>query len=276
MLGASLSAGFACPWNEEDQPVNRAVRLRKALGAVWTGSEVRIRDLSDGSTFLDPVGKQGPRVDRAVKVDPAIVIAVDFMFWFGYGYPRGADEVESRLALQREGLAILERLGTDCPIVVGDYANMEGADPRMLHPQQVPSAKALARLNEELNAWAAQRSNVILFPLAKWAADMKKQGRDVQVDGERLTLDPDLIMQTDGLHPRPIGVAIVAEQIAVMLREHLSEDHALAPPTDLEFVDFVDAVRADLALETAQERAREKQRPAQAAEKKQPQEAGKR
>ena len=243
ILGASVSSGFVFPQPRDDGERNSGIELARALRAMWPDDAVRLRDRSDLSTFLDPVGKQARHIELALEDRPALVIAVDFMFWFGYGSVRGAaeDVPDARLALQAQGLALLERL--DAPILLGDYPDMRGADLRMLSASQIPSPDTLAALNQALRDWAAPRPNVHLFPLAAFVAAVKRDGAPVRIDGEELQLPAEALLQSDRLHTTRLGVAVLGARIHDAILETLADDDPLRPQ-ELSFASLLDATRA--------------------------------
>lgn len=247
ILGASLSAGFACPWPDEDGNPNRTERLKKALGSLWDRDTARVRDLSDLLTFQSPVKKQTPRVARAMKADPDLLLGIDFMFWFGYGSV-WSPKRDARLERQQQAFAMLEKF--DCPIVLGDYPDMTGADPRMLRQSQIPKPAVLKELNKRLHEWADARDHVTVFPLAEWVAQMKKEGRSVYVEDEEVQLGPKALLQSDRLHPTKLGLAVVVDGLTKILLTALPDDSPLRAD-DVEFTDVVEVVGAEEELEDA-------------------------
>jgi hypothetical protein len=252
ILGASMSFGFACPWTDPGVPVNRTVPLRAALAGVWPETDVRIFDRSDQTTHFD-VSNQDAHVAAVVARDPDAVVALDFLFWFGYGHvwrDGEGDELAERLALQRRGLALLESLG-ERPLVVGDYPDMAGADRRMISPRQIPRPDLLAKLNEELYEWAGERPHVVVFPLADWVRRMKAGGFWVAVGpdeiwpgtpAQSLLLGRHALLQSDALHPRRIAMALLTDGLADRLSTLLPEGHALC--ADPSFGDLLVECRA--------------------------------
>src|SRR5690606_23687325 len=83
-LGASVSAGFTAPRLVPDGERNSTVELARMLRAVWPEDSVRFRDRSDFTTFTAPERRQRTPIERTVADDPALVVAIDFLFWFGY------------------------------------------------------------------------------------------------------------------------------------------------------------------------------------------------
>ncbi|MFQ5506437.1 MAG: hypothetical protein ACE5F1_16830, partial [Planctomycetota bacterium] len=133
-IGASLTSGAAAE-----------LPLAKILDLAIAGEHRRVQQFATELFFMKPRLSGKAQIDRCVRRRPTLVLGIDFLFWYGYGQMRGTDEIPRRLRLLEEGLEQLARL--DCPIVVGDFPDMRGADPRMLSPVQVPSKKALAALN---------------------------------------------------------------------------------------------------------------------------------
>ncbi len=224
ILGASLSNGFTTPFGDADR--NRTMRLGVALAAFWPAA--KLRDCSSSLLFMNPLKHARVAVKRAARRTPELVMAVDFLFWFGYGAVRGAtpqDRQRERLALQRQGLAMLDEF--ECPIVVGDYPDMTGADARMLSRAQIPSPDALAALNAQLAEWAAERPRVSVFSLARWVAQVKAEGYPVEVAGEQLQLEEEMLLQSDGLHATKLGVALCAHRLTETVDALLPADHAL-------------------------------------------------
>ena len=164
VLGASVSAGFSCSMiGIGEAKKNETMTLKRALGVAWSQDGVVLRDFSDLMTFTDPVGITTEKVRLAKEARPGLIVAADFLFWFGYGYVRGVDESKARLVLLEEGLALLD--GFTCPIVVGDFPDMTGANPRMLAPGQIPSLQMQGELNLRVRAWAKAKPNVRLWYL---------------------------------------------------------------------------------------------------------------
>jgi hypothetical protein len=245
LIGASVTAGFTDPKPRADGEPNSTVRLAHALRDTFAGPGVRIRDRSDLATFLDPVGRQTRQVARLADEAPDLTIAVDFLFWFGYGRV-GGDELEARLALLEQGLALLDQV--EGPILVGDFPDMRGADPRMLRASQVPSPGALEALNRRLAAWASARARVRIFPLAAFVAAAKGEGIAVEHAAVRLQLGREALLQGDGLHATRLGVALIAERIAGELRELLPAEHP-ARPTGQTLADFAASTGAGPLLD---------------------------
>lgn len=248
ILGASLSAGFICPFPDEDGEVGRTVKLKRALLPLWEDVDAEVTDRSDVMTFLSPVKKQTAKVQKAVAQKPDLVVGIDYLFWFGYGRTRGEDRAAYRLGQLEKGLALLEKF--ECPIVIGDFPDMTGADARMLRAAQIPSAETQKKLNARVHAWAKEREHVHVVPLCEWVAEMKSEGRTVTSEGRPVRLGPKALLQPDKLHPTKLGVAVVADAVRETLATVFDTGHALRAD-DVDFDRIVDAIGADGDLEDA-------------------------
>jgi len=228
VVGASVTAGFVNILSKAGPDRNRTVPMAKALEGAWPREQVKIRNFGDAVMFMDPVVRGTRQVERAAKLAPDLVIGVDFMIWFGYGHtgrPAG-ERTDARLALQKRGLALLEKV--DCPVIIGDYPDMTGADPRMISPAQIPSPEGLAALNDALRAWAGRHANVTVFPLADWVANVKKNGEPLKFDGMEYSLTEKQLLQDDRLHATRLGMALMVERLLPLVTAALPEEHPLA------------------------------------------------
>ena len=98
---------------------------------------------------------------------------------------------------------------------------------KMLSVRQMPSPGTLKRLNERIDAWAAEHKNVVMVPMAEFLNDLRA-GKSVKVDeisypeGSLRTL-----LQRDELHPTLEGmVALTALSFFKLCERHkeLSKD----------------------------------------------------
>ncbi len=242
VIGASASAGFMLPHGLSD-----------ALEATIVREHEPIASSPNTLFFLNPLVYGPKEIAEALEAEPTLVVAVDFLFWFGYGLtnaegkPLGSEE--ERLALLEEGLALIAVL--DCPVIVGDFPDCSHAIGTMLFEPQVPSPESLAALNARLTAWAKDRPNVILLPFASLVASILEtrtrvsgtlgKGKTLRLKipkaGAGVTLgdwkyEPgayELLMQPDDLHPTIEGLAVIAHFVARSLVER-----GLAPATEFD------------------------------------------
>lgn len=213
-VGASLTDGFGLS-TELDAPMKLAQLFALALPE---SEELHVHDLGDSSFFSDPLGVGRRAQERAQELEPTLVVAADFLFWYAYGYQNGCDPRAARL---QEGL---DRLAAfECPVVVGDLPNMsaalKGTSPMtggrpLLAREQIPSARCLAVLNARVRAWADERPNVHVFPLSRFAAAVHEEGvlelRGNRYDEARKAT----LLQEDLLHPTTRGA--VAAVLSVL------------------------------------------------------------
>jgi hypothetical protein len=159
--------------------------------------------------FLDPVAVGDLCLANADLQRPTLVVALDFVFWFGYGEVASEAQRLERLEL---GLEMLERF--ECPIVVGDLPDLcsalEGRGPwggPMLFPSQVPAPATLAELNQRLAAWAGARPRVVLVPLASFIERLRR-GEVIELRGNRWGEGALAeLLQPDRMHPTLAGGA---------------------------------------------------------------------
>lgn len=228
ILGASLSDGFGL-----DPEVGARTVLADVVEAALKSGHDPVLNKASGFFFMDPAKAGREEVEGARAKNPTLVVGLDYLFWFGYGRVRvdkvdKADQSESadtddknkkadqiRLARFESGLVLLE--GFTCPVLVGDLPDMsqalEGESPLtrgpLLRRDQIPAPAMLAQLNQRLTAWAEQRTNVIVVPIAKLLARLHAQ--------EEITLRGNVwrdeaakeLFQKDLLHPTLQGSVAV-------------------------------------------------------------------
>jgi hypothetical protein len=249
VIGASVSAGFVDPRPREDGERNSTVDVKTVLKGLWPDgkAEIRARNGLMLPMFTDAVGLGTKQVDAALRDQPQAVVAVDFLFWFGYGPARARDEIAFRHQRLEQGLALLDRF--TCPCIVGDFPDMHGADPQMLPPRAIPSEEALAALNARVTAWAKERKHVALFPLARWVRQLKTEGELLQVAGRELSVPPLFPLQGDRLHATRLGMAMLGQRIHGSLTVVLPRGHELLP-AGITIEALIDATGARSELET--------------------------
>jgi len=213
VIGASLSAGFGLPGG-----LGTEFDLARALELAIDAPASTVTGLGNNFFFGDPITVGAQQVAQARELEPSLVIALDFAFWYGYGMGRGC---EDRMARLERGLRELEAL--DCPLLLGDLPDMRAAamEPgdhargkAMIRHEQVPEPECLAQLNRRLAEWAGEREGVLLFSLSSFSqaqrATVALDVRDNRYPPERL---PELLQQ-DRLHPTWPG--LVALSIAAL------------------------------------------------------------
>jgi hypothetical protein len=229
VVGASLSYGLGL-----DQKHENGVRtsLADVAQAALEVEHQRVVDLGHSLMFLNTTSNARQLIDSARDQNPTLVVALDFLFWFGYGEIASED---ARLAMLERGLGQLE--GFDCPVLVGDFPDMQAAlrgkshlarGGPLLMPAQVPAPETLAKLNAKLAAWAAERPNVVLVPLSEFVAKLHTAEK-IEVRGNTFGGKDGLatLMQPDLLHPTlrgTVGVWILAADRLVTAKPEIPAD----------------------------------------------------
>ncbi len=221
VIGASASAGFLAMFPDHPIPVSYD-RAFEAVLAEPGQSEVFGHSTA---MFFSRAWEIGPTLmDQALAHEPTLLVAIDYLFWFGYGHldelGRPLHDEQQRLDLLEFGLKQLERF--DGPIVVGDFPDMSPAIGLMLARRQVPTPQTLETLNSRVQAWASERPNVIVMPLA----DMVRQigeGEGLEM-GERTWTSEQtaLFVVADKLHPSPEGQIASVTIVADLMSEKLA------------------------------------------------------
>ncbi len=217
-IGASVSAGFG---NAQELKVGRSIKLggffQQMLGADLGSSQ--IYDYGSSQLFVDPLGLGKQQVEEASKQKPTLVIGIDYLFWYAFGYPRIGNP--RRMEGLRMGLKRLDEF--DCHLIVGDLPNVDhalrGKSPLrggypILRPGQIPSEVERLAMNKLIHEWASKKSNVKVFPLA----DLMKQmvgGKEMTLRGNTWKVEKlDQILQSDLLHPKVRGFVWVSMHVA--------------------------------------------------------------
>lgn len=221
VIGASLSEGFGSK-----------VSWQAAFEASVTRPTSCVVNKASSMVFLSPQQFAVPQATAARAQKPTLLLAVDYLFWFGYG-TQGFDgqtlaTEADRLAMLEKGLAVLEQF--ECPIVVGDFPDMSAAVGSMLQAAQMPALETLGKLNQRLAEWAKTKPNVVPISLSAWIRDMK--ARQPIAIGAR-TYEPEQTarwLSPDQLHPSAEGLAALATSISYELeaRKLLTRDEHTA------------------------------------------------
>ncbi len=207
-------------WPDDPRPVS----FDRAFGAMLADPGASRVTLHATPMFFTRSHAIGPALlDRALRENPTLLIALDYLFWFAYGDvdARGgflADEHE-RDELFELGLAQLARF--DGPLVVGDIPDMSPAIGLMLARRQVPEPATLERLNARLRAWAAARPEVVIVPLHDMVEQIRR-GRGLRI-GTRFWAPEQTatFVLPDRLHPSPDGQIASATIVCDLLTAHV-------------------------------------------------------
>ena len=116
VAGASVSGGFGL-----HRDVGGPLTFGQVLDAAITAPHGVVANRADLLFSRAPDGVGRLMMDSVIAARPTLVVAIDFLFWFGYGdLPE-----EKRLARLERGFALLEEL--ECPVVVTDLPDMSAA-----------------------------------------------------------------------------------------------------------------------------------------------------
>lgn len=255
VIGASVSGGFRDGPMTGATETGETVTMQHLLKA-WCGEHGKATShasLSMMAMFTAPERIGEEQLKGVLKTKPDAVVAVDFPFWFAYGYVKGDDPTKARRELLQKGLAMLARI--EVPVVIGDLPDMQGAAQRMLNPAQIPDAEQLKLLNEDLAKFVAERPNRRLVPLAATVAVMKDQGVALPLRDGPLPTAPGALLQGDRLHANRLGMAFLGFTLQPTLQQLFPEKHPLRTQT-WTFEQFVTACGAEDDLAAAREAAK--------------------
>jgi len=165
VVGASVSAGFGLdPSANAFAGEKSKLQMAQIVDASIAGPHERPFNGADLNFFSSPEGIAKRAAADAKAAKPTALVAIDYLFWMGYG-PGGDEKREERV---NTGLKHLEAFA--CPVLVGDLPDFRGAgtNPMFLPKESIPSAEALARMNKRIYAWAKERKNVVVVvPMAE-------------------------------------------------------------------------------------------------------------
>jgi hypothetical protein len=220
VVGASASSGFLL-----DGDVGAPTTLTDIVEATLVVDHDPVGSATSLSFFLAPLSNGGKQIDKAIAHEPTLLLALDFLFWFGYGLVMSEQE---RLERIEQGLWLLDKFeGT---VIVCDLPDMSpalgGRGPfgmPMLRPGQVPGRETLKLLNTKIAAWAAERENVVVVPLADFIARVHA-GEPVEVRGNRWE-STESLLNKDLLHPSLEG----ASALVVLAFDRLVAVHPEIP-----------------------------------------------
>ena len=231
VLGASLSEGYELPCN-----------LAAAFEASLARAHGPVRSHTGLYFFHDALHEGSRQLEQALEAEPTLVVAVDFLFWFGYGSTNARGEPlaseDERLVLLEKGLDILDEL--ECPLVVADFPDMSKTIGKMLAEAQVPAPETLVKLSQRVRAWARERGRTLVLPLAE-IVQQHCAGRAVRIGRHEFPAGTELL-QEDELHPTLLGLTALAQLVAdELVQEKLAAEE--------DFTFDLDAVLATLRTE---------------------------
>ena len=222
VTGASLSDGYGLRAELEarvDYGTVFAAAIRSEASAVTTKS--------DSWFFQAPTATGTRLIEEVVEAKPTLVVALDYLFWFAFGPAMDDQRVDGL----KNGLTLLKQV--ECPLVIADFPDMsvalEGTSPfgfPLIQEHMLPSPETLAELNETLRAWAAERPNTYVVPLADFFQRMQTDEDVVLRENVWKGNSVQEILQEDLLHPTlagDIGLTILTLDILAEAREDLPE-----------------------------------------------------
>ncbi len=210
VIGASISAGFRLDGNT-DPFADSKLKLADIVSASLNVPHQPVVNQATQSFFMDPTGTAAATMSELATEKPTLVVAIDYLFWFGYGVKKE----EQRVPALEAALASLAKL--ECPILLGDLPDMTLAsrtnDPvfgrPMLQKTMLPSADTLKQLNEKIAAFAKEHKNVVIVPLADLTTKLQSDA-EVSVHGNKWPKGSiDKLMQGDRLHTTLEGTCAV-------------------------------------------------------------------
>jgi len=193
VIGASMSAGFG--GTRVDQLMTETIKAKHVMRA------------STSIFFSQSALLTGKRqLDDARAFKPTLVIALDFLFWYAYVNASHAQRTQ-RVA---DALASLQNVPGR--IILGDIADMRGANHQMLPPRMVPPRDQLAGFNKQIHAWAKGRTNVHIIPFSAWSAPLQSGG-SVVVKAGTPAIPATTLLAPDRLHPNAAGMRYIVRRL---------------------------------------------------------------
>mgnify|MGYP001999384292 CR=1 FL=1 len=218
LIGASVTWGAG---NFVEVPLKSHIHREPVdLADVLASTMIRDHEITvsggDLGFFRTPLSSGASQAADAAASEPTLVLALDFLFWYGYG-SHGVDGTrhdgpESRVELLERGLKELERF--QCPILVFDYPDMSPAAGIILGHSQIPTPEGLNALNRRLHDWAKERGNVIVLPLSSTVEAIRADTGFAFDELSWPANTSDQFILPDQLHPTTEGT-IVLMQMAI-------------------------------------------------------------
>lgn len=197
VLGSSASAGFRTP-----------ATLNVLVEPMIAVEHQPVSSAASSMFFLEPEQTGENLAAAAAAIDPTLVIALDYLFWFGYG---DVESERSRFVLLELGLEKLERF--ECPVIVSPYPVVTQAVGKILYAAQVPTDATLKALDARVLEWAEENDNVFVVSVPDIYAQLMK-APPIEVAGQSWPAGEGvMLMQDDALHPTIEGMAAVSALI---------------------------------------------------------------
>lgn len=232
IIGASASDGFGAgvTLSHQGTTVKEGTTLRDVIDLSMDEDPAVLVSYATRSMFLSPHAIGRDEVRHAIRERPTLLVAIDFLFWYLYGW-EGADGAafhteEDRLASLEHGLAALDEVlrATDAVVVVGDIPDLTQAHSTMLSVSQLPAVATIDAANARIAAWAstwhAERGRIVaVVPIHELSA-AARAGTPTTFGGVAWTPETDgALIQEDRLHPSFEGLAATWARILESARD---------------------------------------------------------
>ena len=235
IIGASVSAGFGIVVEIEEEDSGdhskTMIAMKDVLMVADGDADPAYLDLSSHLFFSRPREFAESAIDRTLSWKPDLVLAIDFLFWFAYGYlPE-----DQRLASLELGLDMLDKLAaTGIPLVIGELPDLEGIESFVIRPGQIPTRETVLSGNLMIEQWASERENVAVVPIGTLSDQLRSTG-ELTVGRYRWNQDPGdpRLISADKLHPTFDGLVCLMQAMEVSARSIRSTGRKL-PPLELD------------------------------------------
>ena len=200
-IGASITAGYG---NAVELKLGVNTPLAKFLPFAWAEHNQGAEFKGSGSNFFfrNPQDTGRGQVAAAKLASPTLVVALDFLFWYGFGFQQVSSP--RRLEGLEQGLKELESFA--CPVIIGTLPNIEhamkGVGPLggpVVARSQFPTEEERSAINERIANWAAERDHVQvvdvegMFKRIVAGETVELHGDEVKVNGLRDAFQKDLL-----------------------------------------------------------------------------------
>ena len=225
VVGASVTAG----WGVKTPPIKGdfgayPINLQHIMEAMIIDPHEEVAYFGEEMFFMHPTVQGTELIDEIIAHHPTVVIALDYLFWYGYGNIDGGEA--ARLAKFELGLGQLGRI--DAPIIVGNMPDMHEAVGRVLKLEQVPTPQTIAKMNARLRQWAFTRPNISVINVHNIVEHLLADRKIVLPSHVWEAGSRSKLLQNDLLHPTLEGTValslLIAESIGI---DGLQDDPAI-------------------------------------------------
>ena len=202
VIGASISAGIGLdPTSNPFAGEKSKLQLAQIVDASILATHETPWNGADFNFFSSPEGIAKRSAADAKAAKPTVLVALDYLFWLGYG-PGSDEKREQRV---EAGLKNLDAFA--CTVLVGDLPDFRGAGTNRMYlpPESIPPAETLARFNKRIYAWAKEKKNVVVVPQAEM---LRKLIADEPIAVGGITFEKGSkakLLQSDNLHTTLVG-----------------------------------------------------------------------